>query len=331
MQIDGDEMDDSESGGSVGPRPTSVLPGHGGTSKYPQALLDQVAKELGLYVYLLVDPRDNLPFYVGKGRGLRFAAHGLEAAANDSASEREVSRKLQQINEICADGQEPVTWILRYGLNERDYTEVEAAAIDLLMSFPLLSEASDRRQPLQRESQLTNERRERAHGHGIRALEGLIEELGAPTLNTTTPLLLTTLGGWTDLPETIAGGARRDGAGYKSEWLISSERVRAFDDIAKSVTAWWRIDPQMVQKRGIRHVVAVHRGVTRGLYEIVPDSWETQPLVNLATGGRQQIKRAFRVEAVTEGKLFDSVIGPFGHRVNARAKGSQNSIFYWPR
>ena len=28
----------------------------------------QVADELGLYVYMLVDPRTGVPFYVGKGR-----------------------------------------------------------------------------------------------------------------------------------------------------------------------------------------------------------------------------------------------------------------------
>lgn len=32
------------------------------------------------YTYLLVDPRNNLPFYVGKGRGRRCLAHFMEAA-----------------------------------------------------------------------------------------------------------------------------------------------------------------------------------------------------------------------------------------------------------
>lgn len=42
-------------------------------------VLEQVANELGLYVYALVDPENGLPFYIGKGRGTRFAAHGREA------------------------------------------------------------------------------------------------------------------------------------------------------------------------------------------------------------------------------------------------------------
>lgn len=45
-------------------------------------VIKQVSERLGQYVYLLVDPRDSRPFYVGKGRGVRMLAHGhrLEAA-----------------------------------------------------------------------------------------------------------------------------------------------------------------------------------------------------------------------------------------------------------
>lgn len=32
----------------------------------------QVGAELGLYVYMLLDPRNGMPFYVGKGRGFTF-------------------------------------------------------------------------------------------------------------------------------------------------------------------------------------------------------------------------------------------------------------------
>lgn len=101
------------------------------------AVLDQVAAELGLYVYLLVDPRDGVPFYVGKGRGLRYAAHGLEANDVAAVGDVEQSRKRTHISELRQRGMEHEIWILRYGLTAGEYTAVEAAAIDLLMTFPV--------------------------------------------------------------------------------------------------------------------------------------------------------------------------------------------------
>jgi hypothetical protein len=45
----------------------------------PQAVLDQVSSELQAYVYILVDPASGIPFYAGKGHGLRHADHVAEA------------------------------------------------------------------------------------------------------------------------------------------------------------------------------------------------------------------------------------------------------------
>lgn len=50
-------------------------------------VIDQVASELGRYVYVLVDPRDSRPFYVGKGQGLRFLSH--DRAAPETLDEDE--------------------------------------------------------------------------------------------------------------------------------------------------------------------------------------------------------------------------------------------------
>lgn len=38
------------------------------------------------YVYLLIDPRDNKPFYVGKGKGDRITAHEKEARAGKASA-----------------------------------------------------------------------------------------------------------------------------------------------------------------------------------------------------------------------------------------------------
>ena len=135
-------------------------------------VLKQVADELGMYVYMLVDPRNGLPFYVGKGQGLRFTDHGYEAdAASENEAEKngaEKKEKLKKINEIRASGSDHEFWILRYGMTtKKEYTAVEAAAIDLLHSFPL--EVRPERAPVPESfmDQLTNARREASRGHGI--------------------------------------------------------------------------------------------------------------------------------------------------------------------
>jgi uncharacterized protein len=298
----------------------------------PQAVLDQVSSELQAYVYMLVDPESGIPFYVGKGHNLRHADHVAEAVVPVDEADEERSRKLAKIDEIRARGLDPEVWILRYELKSAEYTAVEAAAIDLLMSFPLRPIGEGEvRLPLWCREQLTNARRESAHGHGVTLLQTLIDDYAAPPLTASRPLLLITLNGWQDFPdgEVIAGGRVRYFAGWKPEWLVSSVRREAYDEIGESISAWWSVSPQVVADCGIEHVVAVHRGVTRALFKIEPGSWETITTDRVAKNGRPITKSAFRFQTISSGPLFDEVIGPHGRRV-PRAQGAQNSINYWP-
>ena len=87
-----------------------------------------VSEQLKAYVYLLIDPRDDKPFYVGKGNGNRVFAHALDALGHEEAA----SDKLDRIREIHAAGQQVEHQLLRFGLTDRTAFEVEAAAIQLL-------------------------------------------------------------------------------------------------------------------------------------------------------------------------------------------------------
>lgn len=83
----------------------------------------EVARHLGYYVYLYVDPRDDQPFYVGKGVRRRVLAHLDE--------ERE-SRKRQRIDELREAGLTPRLEILTHGLKDQEAAlRIEAAVIDL--------------------------------------------------------------------------------------------------------------------------------------------------------------------------------------------------------
>ncbi|OHF38251.1 hypothetical protein HMPREF2550_02660 [Corynebacterium sp. HMSC074A01] len=294
-------------------------------------MLQQVSSELGLYVYMLVDPRNGLPFYVGKGQGLRFSSHDDEAdaASGDAPEENdpEMSEKIERIREIWASSLKHEVWILRHGMTtKREYTAVEAAAIDLLHSFPL--EVRSKREPVPESfmDQLTNARRESSKGHGIMLLNDLVAEKAAPELTLTeVPMLLITLKGWIDKPEEpIPGEETRDGYGYKREWLTSSVREQHFEEIGRSVCAWWRIDLARVERNNIEYAVAVHRGVTRAVFRILPGTWEEQ-------GGR----RGFQFEPVTRDDdtlpdLYDEVVGPYGHRIPEKKKGDMAPLRYWP-
>lgn len=295
---------------------------------------------------MLADPDTGVPFYVGKGQGARHTSHLAEARnaerlaevlADTGESPEEVSRKVTKLEEITTRGpdSEPEVWIMRYGLTRAEYTAVEAALIDFLMTFPVRPRhKGEARVPLGWQEQLTNARRESAEGHGVVLLRTLIDDYAAPPLTTSVPLLLITLNGWLDIPggEAMADGRDRYGAGWKREWLVSSVREKSFQEIGESVSGWWRIDLHKVARCGIEHVAAVHRGITRALFRIEPGSWETRTDDPDDESGKVVRRRAFRFQVIDSGQpLFAEVVGPHGHRVPARARGDRGSVHYWPR
>jgi hypothetical protein len=82
----------------------------------------EMSNVLKSYVYVYVDPRNNEPFYIGKGKGNRSFAH---------LNERNKMKKVARIGSIRKSGSEPRIDILRYGMTSNEASLVEAAAIDL--------------------------------------------------------------------------------------------------------------------------------------------------------------------------------------------------------
>ena len=285
-------------------------------------VLRQVADELGHYVYALVDPRDGIPFYIGKGTGDRFAAHGREALWTEdgrnletAADEQVFSDKVRIIRELGGDID---IWIIRHGLNKAEYTQVEAACIDLLMSFPVVRlEKGESRHPDGAREQLTNRRKEASRGHGIVRLERLIEEKAAPVLEYDEPLLIFPLRKWVDYESVIPGGGTRQGYGYKREWLESSVRKQHYQEIGESTCSWWILSEDTIQQKGIEYAVAAYRGVTRALFRIKPGTWEH------SSDGRL----GWQFDIVDSGDVFDQVVGKYGHRLQPSPGQGQH---YWP-
>ncbi|MCC9161688.1 GIY-YIG nuclease family protein, partial [Enterococcus faecalis] len=72
------------------------------------------------YVYMLVDPRNNQPFYVGKGSNDRVSSHTKNVQNNPNNA---TSLKDRIILEILTDGLNPVEHILEDDMSESDAYE----------------------------------------------------------------------------------------------------------------------------------------------------------------------------------------------------------------
>ncbi|EOT48601.1 MULTISPECIES: LEM-3-like GIY-YIG domain-containing protein [Enterococcus] len=127
-----------------------------------RAMLAEV-KGQEYYVYLLVDPRTNQPFYIGKGKGNRVFAHKQAALTRlkemDALDDEETKQtlKIQTINEILAADLTVSSYIVSYGLTQAQAFASENALINYIK--------------LVQGIELTNI----VNGHGTRAM--LVEEL----------------------------------------------------------------------------------------------------------------------------------------------------------
>jgi hypothetical protein len=87
----------------------------------------EVIRQLKVYVYRLIDPRNGETFYVGKGRGNRVFSH-IRAEKNLEGDE--LDNKLKRIHEIRIAGFEVAHVIHRHGMDDKTALEVESAIID---------------------------------------------------------------------------------------------------------------------------------------------------------------------------------------------------------
>ena len=95
-----------------------------------------VIEGLKCYVYVLVDPRNNCIFYVGKGPGNRVYQHAQAALAEDSPS-----LKLSTIRELKVLGLDVKYYIIRHNLSEQEAYLVESSIIDLL-TYPAFNKGN---------------------------------------------------------------------------------------------------------------------------------------------------------------------------------------------
>lgn len=98
-------------------------------------MFDEKSRQaLKYYVYILLDPSDNKPFYVGKGVENRVFNHLADALTNTDTS----NDKYDKIREIVQSGKTVNHIIVRHGLSESEAFQIEASLIDTLTYCGLL-------------------------------------------------------------------------------------------------------------------------------------------------------------------------------------------------
>ena len=96
-----------------------------------------VIEKIKYYVYILIDPRDNTVFYIGKWKWNRVFSHVKGAIWWD-----EISNKMNQINSIISSWFEVKHYIVRHGLTEKESLEIEWSLIDFYWKSNLTNKIS---------------------------------------------------------------------------------------------------------------------------------------------------------------------------------------------
>ncbi len=193
---------------------------------------------LKYYVYLLVDPRDNKIFYVGKGKGDRVFNH-LHCALSTS----DESDKLNTIREINKAGLQVKHYIVRHGMEkEDDAFLVESVLIDLLTFRDFASVAN-----------ISNiQAGHHQFDRGIKTAEELeaIYNGGVLEVNDfVDPVLVINING---------------------TYNINNER---HPNIYESTRKSWVLSEARAQK--VDYVLSEYRGIVRAIFK--PQKWECEP------------------------------------------------------
>lgn len=121
--------------------------------------------KLGYYVYALINPINNKPFYIGKGKENRVFSHKEEVINGDDINN---SLKKDEIKSILQSGLTIEHIIIRHGLKESESFLLEASLIDFVNFF---------------DKKLTNKVAGHDSGfYGIKTTDEIIRQYNAPKL-----------------------------------------------------------------------------------------------------------------------------------------------------
>jgi hypothetical protein len=100
------------------------------------------------------------------------------------------------------------------------------------------------------------------------------------------------------------------------------------EQLYESARAWWVLDPKRAEE--FRYAVAVHGGVTVGVWEITPGSWRPS-----TPKPGESVRWSF-AGGTAPPEVAEEFVGPRGKRVprfredGRNVFGQANPIGYWP-
>jgi len=217
-----------------------------------------VAEKICCYVYLLIDPRDDAVFYVGKGTGNRCFAHLTEACKTKADSIGDYP-KLALIRDIESAGRTVQIVILRHGLTEHQSLLIEASIIDLLTVFA--------------KRKLTN----RVDGHNT-AERGWMSVADINALYGAVPVTI-------DPKHRVAL--------IRINRLFEPGMTE--NELYEATRKWWKVSSIRRQKGGAyapEWAMSVYGGVVRAVYRI--EDWEKPPEEDFVNHPERETRWVFR-------------------------------------
>lgn len=214
----------------------------------------ETSREIGHYVYRLVDPRNGQTFYVGEGQGNRVFAHANAVdpesfyKSSDATEQDQITEdnkdpaKIMRIRDIKNSGLDVIHIIQRWGMDKKTAFEVEAAFIDF---FGL--------------SGLTN----RVKGHhtnkGMATADEIELRFTAKEFEDYSP-------DKPDYPKFILIKIK--------DSVINERGGNTLEGIYKTVRSHWKL--RASKANNYPYVLAVRYGIVVGVFKVNEEGWKTR-------------------------------------------------------
>jgi hypothetical protein len=247
-----------------------------------KVLTPYTQEQLGHYVYVLRDPRDNQIFYVGKGVGNRVLDHANGVIGKDDPQ----SMKEKQIIEIHVSGSEVDAWIIQSGLESDKHAFATESAV--YGTLKLIGSALDSENVLLRNIVVPPG----FSNSGLIQLNEAIAIFGEPADSTLIP--------------------------HNSVFIKPTttwRRGMSAEELWESTHGWWLLGEERIQS--IKYVFAIPNFVIRGAWLVPENGWRKQKLGDRGYADAQQKQAKYKNRKPRFG--FDSmndVSGDFSELLN---------------